>query len=65
MSHEIIVINRGEGDGGSAESQVKYTPNHATVPEAEQFKRMKKAHKVLGRLNDYLYGNGADPYPDE
>lgn len=63
MSHELIIINKGEGEGGSAVSEVRYTPSHE-VPEDIQFKKLKHAHKVLERLNDYLYGAGHE-YADD
>lgn len=44
-------------------SEVRYTPAH-DVPEDVQFKKLKHAHKVLERLNDYLYGAGPE-YTDD
>lgn len=55
MSHTVIITSKGEGAGGSAVSQVTYTPSH-DVPEDIQFKKLKHAHRVLEKLNDYLYG---------
>lgn len=60
MSHSIIIQENGTGPGGSAESQVKYTPSH-DVPPAQQIHKAERAARVLERLNDYLYGDGADP----
>lgn len=64
MSHVIIVTQTGTGSGGSAESQVRYTPDHA-VPPVLQIRNAMKAQRVLERLNDYLYNGGPDPIPDE
>lgn len=64
MSHQIIIIQSGTGSGGSATSRVEYTPNHA-VPPVLQIRKAEKAARVLEKLNDYLYGGGADPLPDE
>lgn len=60
MSHVIIITQQGSGPGGSAESQVKYTPSHDTPP-ARQIYKAEKAARVLARLNDFLYGNGPEP----
>jgi hypothetical protein len=43
---------------------VKYTPNH-DVPPAQQIHKAERAARVLERLNDFLYGDGPDPSPDE
>lgn len=64
MSHQIIIIQSGTGPGGSAKGTVEYTPNHS-VPGAVQIRKAEKAGKVLEKLNDFLYGSGVDPYPDE
>lgn len=64
MAHTIVVQSRGTGPGGSSESEIRYTPDHA-VPPVLQMRKAKKAERVLERLHDYLYGNGPDPYPDE
>lgn len=64
MTHRIIVTGSGTGPGGSAESQVSYTPSH-DVPPAQQIRKAEKAQRVLDRLNDFLYGDGPDPSPDE
>jgi len=64
VTHRIIIVENGTGPGGSASSTVEYTPNHA-VPGAQQIRKAEKAAKVLEKLNDYLYGSGPDPYPDE
>lgn len=55
MSHEIIIIEKGTGETGTAESQVKYTPSH-DEPDRVSFKKMQHAKRVLADLNDYLYG---------
>lgn len=64
MSHVIIIVQTGTGTGGSAKSTVEYTPNHA-VPGVLQIRKAEKAARVLEKLNDYLYGGGADPLPDD
>ncbi len=64
MSHVIIVTQKGNGPGGSAESEVRYTPDHA-IPPVIQIRKANKAARVLEKLNDYLYGTGPDPFPDE
>ena len=64
MSHQIIIIQSGTGPGGAATGRVEYTPSH-TVPGALQIRKAEKAAKVLEKLNDYLYGSGPEPYPDE
>ena len=64
MSHVIIIVQTGIGPGGSAKGTVEYTPNHS-VPGAVQIRKAEKVAKVLEKLNDYLYGSGDEPYPDE
>lgn len=64
MTHRIVIVQSGTGPGGSATSTVEYTPNHA-VPGNVQIRKAEKAAKVLEKLNDFLYGSGVDPYPDE
>ena len=64
MTHRIVITQGGTGSGGSAQSTVEYTPNHA-VPGVLQIRKAEKAARVLEKLNDYLYGSGADPLPDE
>jgi hypothetical protein len=64
MSHTIIIVQNGTGPGGSATARVEYTPDHA-VPPIIQIRKAEKAAKVLEKLNDYLYGSGVEPYPDE
>lgn len=64
MSHVIIHTEDGTGPGGSATSRVEYTPSHDTAP-TEQIRKIRRAGRVLARLNDYLYNDGPDPYPDE
>jgi hypothetical protein len=64
MAHVITSTQDGTGPGGSAKSSVEYAPAHS-VPPAEQIRKIKKAGRVLERLNDYLYADGADPYPDD
>lgn len=64
MSHVIITSQSGTGPGGSAESQVKYTPSH-DLSGNEQIHRIKKATKALERINDFLYNNGPDPAPGD
>lgn len=58
MSHELIIITKGTGPDGEATSQVTFTPSHE-LPEDEQFKRMQHAHKVLEKLNDFLYSEAS------
>lgn len=64
MSHVIIIVQNGTGSGGSAKSTVEYTPNHA-VPGLLQIRKAEKVARVLEKLNDYLYGSGPDPLPNE
>lgn len=64
MSHVIVVTQEGTGIGGSAKATVEYKPSHDTPP-SEQLRRVRKVERVLKRLNDFLYNDGIDPYPDE
>lgn len=64
MSHVIIITDDGTGPGGSAKGTIEYTPSHDTAP-TEQIRRARRAERMLGKINDYLYNDGPDPYPDE
>ena len=64
MSHVIIIVDDGTGPGGSAKATVEYTPSHDTSP-SDQMRRVRKVERALQRINDFLYNDGADPYPDE
>lgn len=64
MSHEVIIIHHGEGDGGYVESKVSYKPSHL-ISEAEQFQRLKHANKVLDKLSDFLYAPPGAAAPDD
>lgn len=62
MSHRIIIEENGEGAGGASIVTVQWTPSH-TLSGNEQMRRVDKAVKLAGKINDVLYGtddnNGA------
>ena len=64
MTHRIVIVEDGTGPGGSATATVEYTTNHA-VPGALQIRKAERVAKILSKVNDYLYGDGPDPLPDE
>jgi hypothetical protein len=64
VAHIIIIGGDGVGPGGSAKSRVEYTPDHS-VSAVEQMRKVKRVEKMLERINDFLYGSGVDPYPDD
>lgn len=64
MTHVIIAEDDGTGPGGSAKARVEYTPSHDTSP-TDQIRRINRAKRMLGRVNNYLYSDGPDPYPDD
>jgi hypothetical protein len=64
MSHEVIIIHQGSGEGGEVESKVSYKPSHS-LSEDEQFRRLKHANHVLDKLGDYLYAPPGAAAPDE
>lgn len=64
MSHEVIIIHQGEGEGGEVRSELHWKPSHA-LSDDEAFRRLKHANKTLDRLSDFLYAPPGAHAPDD
>jgi hypothetical protein len=55
MSHRIIIIEDGAGEGGSATTEVTWAPSHGISP-TEEARRRERAEKLAQKINRVLYG---------
>lgn len=66
MSHTVIIVEEGTGEGGSARTEVRWTPAHGMSP-TEEARRRERAERLAEKINRVLYGADSDDggYDDE
>lgn len=55
MTHTVIIVEDGTGEGGTARTEVRWTPSHDITPNQEAHRR-ERAAKLAQKINDILYG---------
>lgn len=62
MTHTVIIVEDGTGDGGTARTEIRWTPSHDITPLQEAHRR-ERVTKLAQKINDILYG--PESLPDE
>lgn len=60
MTHTVIIVEEGTGEGGTARTEIRWTPSHDITPMQEAHRR-ERANKLAEKINDILYGRESAP----
>lgn len=55
MTHTVIIVEDGTGEGGTARTEIRWSPSHDITPMQEAHRR-ERVTKLAQKINDILYG---------